>query len=176
MKYTLYLLILTTFQSTMTIFDFNQKSNINNWRIVDDVVMGGRSNGNFKINDLGYGEFSGTVSLENNGGFSMVQHTFDTKKVDALTKVVIKLKGDGKIYQFRVKTNDNDRHSYTTSFETNGEWETIEIPFNQLEPAFRGRKLDMENYPGNQIEMIAFLIGNKKAEAFKLEIERIVLK
>ena len=66
----------------MTIFDFNTKSNITNWRIVDDVVMGGRSNGNFKINDSGYGEFSGTVSLENNGGFSMVQYAFEAKKVD----------------------------------------------------------------------------------------------
>tara|TARA_R110001583_G_scaffold120263_2_gene271539 strand:- start:577 stop:1107 length:531 start_codon:yes stop_codon:yes gene_type:complete len=176
MKPFLLLFTFITLQSTMTIFDFNTKSNITNWRIVDDVVMGGRSNGNFKINDSGYGEFSGTVSLENNGGFSMVQYAFEAKKVDAFTKVVIKLKGDGKKYQFRVKTNDNDRHSYTTSFVTNGEWETIEIPFNQLEPAFRGRKLDMENYPGNQMEMIAFLIGNKKAEAFNLEIESVVLK
>jgi NADH dehydrogenase [ubiquinone] 1 alpha subcomplex assembly factor 1 len=34
----------------------------------------------------------------------------------------------------------------------------------------------MENYPGEQMEMIAFLIGNKKAEPFKLEIDSIVLK
>lgn len=160
----------------MTIFDFNQKNNINNWRIIDDVVMGGHSNGNFKVNDAGHGEFSGHVSLENNGGFSMVQYAFETKKVEAFTKVVITLKGDGKKYQFRVKTNNNDQHSYTTPFETSGVWETIEIRFNQLEPAFRGRNLDMENYPGNQMEMIAFLIGNKKAETFKLEIESIILK
>ena len=176
MKPFLLILTLITIQSTMTLFDFNTKNDITNWRIVDDVVMGGRSNGNFKLNDAGFGEFSGTVSLENNGGFSMVQHTFDTKQVNAFTKVSIKLKGDGKTYQFRVKTNNNDRHSYTTLFNTSGDWQSIEIPFNQLEPAFRGRKLDMESYPGNQMEMIAFLIGNKKAESFKLEIESVVLK
>ncbi len=163
-------------QSTMTIFDINQKNNINNWRIVDDVVMGGRSNGNFKVNDAGFGEFFGHVSLENNGGFSMVQYIFDSNDVKPFTKVLIKLKGDGKNYQFRVKTNDNDRHSYNASFVTNGKWETIEIPFNQLEPAFRGRKLDMKNYPGNKMEMIAILIGNKKEETFTLEIESVVLK
>lgn len=160
----------------MTIFNFNTKSNTENWRIVDDVVMGGRSNGNFKVNDAGYGELFGTVSLENNGGFSMVQYTFETKNVNTFTKVAIKLKGDGKTYQFRVKTDHNDRYSYTTLFDTNGKWQTIEILFNQLKPAFRGRTLDMENYPGNQMEMIAFLIGNKKAETFKLEIDRIELK
>jgi hypothetical protein len=176
MKPFLLVFICITLQNTMTIFDFNATSNTTNWRIVDDVVMGGRSNGDFKVNNSGYGEFSGMVSLENNGGFSMVQHTFETKKVDAFTKVAIRLKGDGKTYQFRVKTNNNDRHSYTKLFDTNGEWETIEIPFNQLEPRFRGRKLPLENYSGNQMQMIAFLIGNKKAESFKLEIERIELK
>ena len=43
-------------------------------------------------------------------------------------------------------------------------------------PAFRGRKLNAENYPGKQMEMMAFLIGNKKAESFQLEIESIELK
>ena len=42
-------------------------------------------------------------------------------------------------------------------------------------PAFRGRKLNKSNYDDEGIEEIAFLIGNKKAEAFKLEIDSIVL-
>ena len=42
-------------QTPMTLFDFDSKSDISNWRTVDDVVMGGRSNGSFKINDAGYG-------------------------------------------------------------------------------------------------------------------------
>lgn len=160
----------------MTLFDFNQQSDITNWKIVDDVVMGGRSNGSFNLNEAGHGTFSGTVSLENNGGFSMVQHAFEAKNVEEYSKVSIKLKGDGKTYQFRVKTNNNDDYSYVASFDTSGDWETIDILFNSLQPKFRGRELNMENYPGNQMEMVAFLIGNKKAEAFKLEIDSIVLK
>jgi len=30
------------------IVNFNLNSELSNWKIVDDVVMGGRSNGNFK--------------------------------------------------------------------------------------------------------------------------------
>ena len=30
------------------IFDFNKSADINKWRITDDVVMGGRSNGKFQ--------------------------------------------------------------------------------------------------------------------------------
>tara|TARA_R110002167_G_scaffold124110_5_gene303381 strand:- start:56 stop:538 length:483 start_codon:yes stop_codon:yes gene_type:complete len=160
----------------MTLFNFNAKSDISNWNIVDDVVMGGRSNGSFSLNDSGNGIFKGTVSLENNGGFSMVQYRFDTKQVEKFTKVCIRLKGDGKAYQFRIKTNNNDDYSYVFPFQTSGDWETITIPFSSLYPAFRGRKLNAENYPGKQMELIAFLIGNKKTEFFQLEIESIVLK
>lgn len=160
----------------MTLFNFNPSSNITNWNIVDDVVMGGRSNSTFSISDNGTGVFRGKVSLENNGGFSMVQYRFDTKEVDEFSKVFMRIKGDGKTYQFRVKTNDSDYYSYVTSFNTSGDWETIEIPFSSMYPAFRGRPLDAENYPGKSMEMIAFLIGNKKAESFKLEIDTIELK
>ncbi|MDA9343903.1 CIA30 family protein [Algibacter sp.] len=175
MKHLILLIFLIT-QTSMTLFNFDSKSDISNWRIVDDVVMGGRSNGDFKINDSGNGIFLGDVSLENNGGFSMVQYGFDTKTVSNYTKVCIKLKGDGKTYQFRIKENESDYYSYVTSFETSKDWETIEIPFNSMYPAFRGRKLDSSNYSGEQMEMIAFLIGNKKAEAFNLEIDSIILK
>ncbi|MGB5419194.1 CIA30 family protein [Algibacter sp.] len=174
MKYLIIFLIIS--QTPMILFDFNTNSNISNWRIVDDVVMGGRSNGDFKINDAGNGFFSGDVSLENNGGFSMVQYDFETKKTSNFSKVCIKLKGDGKKYQFRIKSSVSDKHSFISTFQTTGEWETIEIPFNTMYPAFRGEKLDFQNFNGEQMEMIAFLIGNKKAEAFNLEIDSIVLK
>lgn len=160
----------------MTLFDFNTNSDITNWNITDDVVMGGRSNGTFSIGKDGLGVFEGNVSLENNGGFSMVQYKFDTIKTAQFTKIQIKLKGDGKPYQFRIKTKLGDKHSYIAPFETTGDWQTIEIPFNTMYPAFRGRKLDAENFPGEQMEGIGFLIGNKKEEAFRLEIDFIVLE
>lgn len=176
MKTLILLTVILLIQPSMIIFDFNTTSDIINWNIVDDVVMGGRSNGNFNINSASYGEFSGKVSLENNGGFSMVQYKFNTKQVETFSKICLRIRGDGKHYQFRVKNNISDRHSYIVSFKTTGDWQTINIPFSDLYPAYRGNTLDMENYPGKTLDMIAFLIGNKKAEAFKLEIDSIVLK
>lgn len=160
----------------MTLFNFNEQSDISNWNIVDDVVMGGRSNGTFVLSDSGKGLFKGKVSLENNGGFSMVQYRFNAKQVNNFTKVSIRLKGDGKFYQFRIKTDNSDDYSYVAPFQTSGDWETIEIPFSSMYPAFRGRKLNIGNYPGKKMELIAFLIGNKKAESFQLEIESMELK
>ena len=43
-------------------------------------------------------------------------------------------------------------------------------------PAFRGRKLAMDNFSSEIIEEIAILIGNKKEQQFMLEIDEIYLK
>jgi hypothetical protein len=43
-------------------------------------------------------------------------------------------------------------------------------------PSFRGRILDMPNYDKANLEEIAFLIGNKKAEKFELKIDFIKLE
>ena len=78
MKTLILTLTLFAFMTSITIFQFNNTSNLDDWQVVDDVVMGGKSNGNFQLNKDGYAVFSGDVSLENNGGFSSVQYTFDT--------------------------------------------------------------------------------------------------
>ncbi|WP_234424277.1 CIA30 family protein [Aquimarina sp. Aq107] len=160
----------------LVIFDFNKNSNLSNWTIVNDVVMGGVSNSSLEINPDGNAVFSGTVSLENNGGFSLVRYRFETLKVRGYTKAIIKLKGDPTTYQFRAKTNYNDRYSYIAIFKTTGEWQTIEISLSEMYPAFRGRKLDLPNYQAEQMQEIAFLIGNKKEEKFELIIDTIELK
>ena len=170
------LLHLPTTMNEMMIFDFNKNSDISSWRVVDDVVMGGRSSGTFGLTQEGHGVFSGRVSLENNGGFSSVRHSFERLQVEDRATVVLRIKGDGKKYQLRVKHDETDSHSYVTTFQTSGDWETIEIPFKDLYPSFRGRKLDMPNFNHYAIEQIAFLIANKKAEKFELLIDKIELK
>lgn len=159
----------------MIIFQFNADSDLSRWSIVDDVVMGGRSNGKFKISSDGYGKFYGEVSLENNGGFSSVRCQVNSIKATNYKNFRLRIKGDGKIYQFRVKNGEDNRHSYIYSFTTTNDWQDIIIPFNQMTPSFRGNQLNMSNYNGDLITEIAFLIGNKKAETFKLLIEKIAI-
>lgn len=162
--------------NTSLIFDFDKNADIQNWRIVDDVVMGGRSSGSFTLSPEGHGLFEGRVSLENNGGFSSVRYGFEKMNVNANSKIVITLKGDGKPYQLRVKEDAGTRHSYVTSFATSGEWQEIAIPLADMYPVFRGRKLDLPNFAHRQIEEIVFLIGNKENENFKLLLDKVELK
>ena len=162
--------------NSLVIFDFDKDSSLSQWRTVNDDVMGGVSNSKIYINESGNAIFEGHVSLENNGGFAMVMHNFDQREVSNYSKAVIRLKGDGKKYQFRVKSNSSDYFSYITHFDTNGNWQTIELNLEDMYPSFRGRKLDKPNYPVFNVEQIAFLIGNKKEEDFKLEFDIISFK
>ncbi len=162
-------------KESIQLFNFEKNSDLSNWYVVDDVVMGGRSDGNLKINEEGFGVFYGDVSLENNGGFSSIRYRFEQQDVGDFKHCKIRLKGDGKRYQFRVKTSPYDRHSYIHYFETSGDWETVKIPLAAMYPTFRGRRLDMPNYPVEQLEEISFLIANKQAESFKLLFDWIAL-
>lgn len=156
------------------LYDFSVNSSRLDWQVVDDVVMGGRSNGEFFLNDKGFGVFQGNVSLENNGGFSSIRHSLQVK-VTHQTKVKITLRGDGKTYQFRIRPSNFERHSFISEFQTTGEWEEVEIELSSMYPAFRGRKLNIPNFNSDQISEIVFLIGNKKQEKFRLEISKIEL-
>ncbi|HWS60375.1 MAG TPA: CIA30 family protein [Flavobacterium sp.] len=160
----------------IVLVDFNKNSIIKDWSIVNDVVMGGKSNSNFKIDSEGNGSFTGTVSLDNNGGFCSVQHYLQPKILKNKKFFSIRLKGDGKKYQFRVKSNRNDYYSYIYSFQTGNLWEVIEIPMAEMYASFRGNKLDIPNYDGVKMEQMAFLIANNKEESFELLIDKIEVK
>ncbi|MEM9675767.1 MAG: CIA30 family protein [Bacteroidota bacterium] len=160
----------------LTIFDFTPDTNIRQWKVVDDVVMGGRSSGEITISSEGTGLFRGKVSLENNGGFSSVRHSFPTTDVSKYSKFVLRLKGDGKRYQFRVKENQSDYYSFISYIQTSTDWAEYEIEFQQMYPVFRGRNLDMPNFAGKKMEELGLLIANKKPESFALEIDRIEVR
>jgi len=169
----LLILIHSAVQDKLTIFDFTQENSGKGWYIVNDGVMGGLSKGEFSIeNNLAV--FKGEVSTDNNGGFTMIQNRFKTIVTKNFKGFVIKLKGDGKDYQFRVKSDRYQQYSYVYQFSTSGEWEEISIPFSDLVPRFRGRAVDLPNFDGGQIQEVAFLIGNKRDEPFELLVSAIL--
>ncbi len=176
MKYLVLLGLMLGNTSKHIVFDFDKNTTIDKWIIVDDVVMGGKSSGTFAINKDGHGVFQGDVSLENNGGFSSVRYRFEKIQIGGATKVYIKLKGDGKKYQFRVKSNTGDYYSYITSFSTNGSWQEIELKLKDMYPSFLGRRLNSPNFSNDYIEEVALLIGNKKQESFKILLDKIELR
>ena len=157
------------------IFDFKNSSGTENWYVVNDDVMGGVSASKLNINKDGYAKFSGRVSTANNGGFASVRYRFNPISIDGNTKIVLRVKGDDKSYQLRVKSSASDYYSYVCSFDTSKDWELIEVDLKDMYPSFRGMKLPMGNFDEASIEELSILIGNKKNESFELWIEHIKL-
>lgn len=159
-----------------TVFDFTKEANIAGWRVIDDVVMGGRSSGSFTLSADGHGVFEGHVSLENNGGFSSVRYGIPKMVVGATDVLQIWLKGDGKTYQVRIKDRSDRYYSYIKPFSTSGAWELVEVQLSEMVPSYRGRQLDQPSFDHQQLEEIAFLIGNKKPEDFRLVLDKIAIR
>lgn len=169
-------LMISMIMTAQQVYDFSTESKPGDWFVVDDGVMGGRSQGQVGLSEEGHGIFQGTVSLENNGGFSSIRTRMDELETGDYAAFKIRLKGDGKNYQFRVRSRLNERHSYQYEFPTTGQWQEVTVPFNQMIPTFRGMRLNLPNYPGEVLRECSFLISNKKNESFRLEIDRIWLE
>jgi len=158
------------------IYNFEKAEAIENWRIVNDGVMGGLSQSKIIFSDFGTAIFKGTVSLENYGGFASTRTVPISYNLGDYEGIRIRVKGDGKKYQFRLRTDDRfDGISYRYEFITEADtWIIIDIPFHECKPVFRGRILkDVGPIISEEIKQIGFLISDKQVGKFKIEIDWI---
>ena len=172
----MFLFALLASNTSIPLANFSTSDEINRWEVVNDGVMGGKSSGNIELKDDTYGYFHGHVSLRNNGGFTSIRKPLNKTNIKGLKVAKLRIKGDGKSYQFRVKSERKDRHVYKYEFETTGEWETISISLKEMTPTYRGYTPDLPNYQAETLAQIGLLIANKKAENFSLLIENIALE
>lgn len=175
MKNLLFIYVFMMMNNEIIIADFNKNTDTNSWYTTNDSVMGGISTSKLKLDEDGNGVFTGSVSTENNGGFAMVRLPIDIKITENIKHIVLKVKGDGKKYQLRLKSNRSQQHWFIHTFQTSTKMETFKIPLKDFFPSFRGYKLNMDNFSADEIKEIAILIGNKKDENFELTIDKISL-
>ncbi|MBT8495909.1 MAG: CIA30 family protein [Deltaproteobacteria bacterium] len=145
------------------------------WRIVNDDVMGGRSDSNFAVAD-GRAVFEGNLSPDNGGGFASVRADLSAAPSPDTVAVVIRVRGDGKRYQFRVRTSEQrDGPAYKYEFSTTkGEWTTVRLPLAEFELSFRGRLIpDAPVIDAGRIRQVGFLIADRQWGRFRLEVESI---
>ena len=156
-----------------TLFDFQAASNSAAWQVVNDDVMGGVSNSQFEMLTNGGAVFSGTVRLENNGGFASVRSAPLRENLTGFTAFVLRVRGDRQTYKFCVRTGEGfDTPLYQCSFKTKrGEWQEHRLGFSDFVPTFRGRVLpDVPSLNLAKVSSVGFLISDKQAGPFRLKI------
>jgi monofunctional biosynthetic peptidoglycan transglycosylase len=150
--------------------------NPSEWILVNDDVMGGRSTSQLTVTDDGTGIFSGFISLENNGGFASTRVSLDSLDLSEHEGVVIRVRGDGRRYQLRFRTEAGSRGlAYKAEFETAaGEWQETVLPFREFQATFRGHNPpDTPPLRPGQIRQVGFLIADKIEGPFRLEVDWI---
>jgi len=157
------------------LFNFRESGGREAWEAVNDGVMGGRSRGGAELGE-GTMQFSGTLSLENNGGFSSIRNP-GAWDLSEYAGVRLRVRGDGRTYQLRLQTDARYRRwlvSFSGEFETRkGEWIEVEVPFSSLRASFRGRDLSGYAFDPETIQLFGLLLADKQGGPFALEVQWI---
>jgi monofunctional biosynthetic peptidoglycan transglycosylase len=158
------------------LFDFSGADSAKEWQTINDGVMGGVSDGKFKITNEKTLEFYGTLSLENNGGFASVRTRAKQLGLEKGDFIVAKVQGDGREYTLNLYVNKPlIAFSYKATVQTKKD-ERIEIrvPLDKFEATSFGRVVkDAGPVDPKEVNSLGFMLSDKKAGSFKMEIESI---
>lgn len=168
--------LLGTFPSeARDLFTFDAEPRSPKWQIVNDGVMGGRSQSQYRVTDEGWLEFKGTLSLENNGGFASVRLMGQAMKLASGDTLVARVRGDGRTYTLNVYDRGDFRgYSFRQTFKTKkDEWIEVEFPIDEFVATWRGRTFKNEKLQAAKANGLGFLLGDKKAGPFQLEVDWI---
>jgi len=158
--------------SGTVIIDFSEDDQ-GSWRIVSDVVMGGRSRSSFTISSDSAAVFSGFLSLEDSGGFASVRRESPRRDLSPFDGLELRVSGDGRRYQVRLWIDDDfDGISYRYEFDTSRDSVmTVRAPFDDFAPTFRGRIVrSARPFDPSRISRLGFLIADGREGPFRLEI------
>ncbi len=147
------------------------------WRSIDDVVMGGVSSSAARTAADGVLRFSGTVSLENNGGFASIRSEPVKLDLGAAQGLRLRVKGGDKRFKLNLKTDaEFDTVQYQAPFTAPQEWATVTLPFSAFKAVFRGRPVPgAPTLDPARIETLGFLISDRQEGPFLLEISSITV-
>ena len=157
---------------TMTLFDFDTPDEAA-WQVVNDGVMGGRSQGYVEIED-GTLRCTGTL-VTRGGGFTSVraERAVDLSGYDGLE---LRVRGGGRT--FEVEVDDDTRRrgrslSRRAPFETTAEWALVRVPFSALRASVFGQPVSAPPLDPANVQRIGLYILDGQDGPFRLEVDTI---
>jgi hypothetical protein len=153
--------------------DFTPNTPDLGWYTQNDNVMGGRSEGDFTI-DQGKLTFAGSTNTDG-GGFSSIRTPPFRLDLSAYAGIELHIKGDGRRYIWQLQSRGRYRGlqiSYWAEFDTvKDEWTTVHIPFTAFTPNIRGFPFWGPPLPVNDIAEFGLYIYDKKDGPFRLQLD-----
>ena len=162
-------------REALLLTDFTSSGPDLSWYVVNDNVMGGRSEGGFDIQD-GELRFTGDTNTRG-GGFSSIRTAPMRLDLSNHQGILLNVKGDGRRYTWRLTTDARWRGrqvSYWAEFAADeGTQSTVRIPFTSFVPKFRGSRLDGPALDPAKISGMGLMIYDGRDGPFNLELTSV---
>ncbi len=145
------------------------------WYVVNDNVMGGRSEGDFRI-EQGELYFAGRTNTDG-GGFSSIRTRPVEFALSDYDGIRVRVRGDGRRYTWRLTTDARWRGQeigYWADFDPGeGAWSTVDIPFSRFVPRYRGTRLDGPELDPARITGMGLMIYDNLDGPFELRLKSV---
>jgi len=157
---------------SITLFDFDSDDRPE-WYVINDGVMGGRSQGYVEVED-GTLRFTGTLVTQG-GGFTSIraERAADLEGYDGLE---LRVRGGGRT--FEVEVDDGTRYrgrrvSRRAPFETSDEWAWVRVPFSALRTTVFGEPVSVPPVDLTEVRGFGLYILDGIDGPFRLEVDAI---
>ncbi len=164
--------------SGVVLVDLGNPGEVATWTTVNDPVMGGRSTSAVTFGNGGL-LFSGTLSLENNGGFASARSPQDPdigRRATGATSLRVRAVGDGKTYVLKVGDTEQP-WAYIQRFTTEaGVARSYDLPVAGFQPV--GMRFDPApeappTLDPSRINQVSLFILDKQQGTFALTVDGI---
>jgi hypothetical protein len=143
------------------------------WVVVNDGVMGGRSQGAV-TSETNQMQFTGNI-VTDGGGFSSVRRLLDGG-LDESDRLQLRLRTDERRYEVLLTDIDSQayRVTYYAPLETEGDgWQVIDVSFDDLEARIFGRRVDAPPFQPQNVTTIGVILADGADGEFSLELDWI---
>ncbi len=149
------------------------------WLIVNDGVMGGRSDGRGAIDDSTL-SFFGTV-VTAGGGFTSVRLRLDGSELDGTERIRVRLRPDDRTYGFTFEDDQTVQgrpisHGSDlpgpTEVDADG-FAEIELPYSELRPSIFGQAVDADPFDPDEASEIGIIIADGIDGDFEIDVDWI---
>ena len=155
------------------VLDFTADFQAVKWEAIDDRIMGGCSQSRPEYLQGTGLRFSGTISLDNNGGFASIRSDDGCFDLSGHSGLKVRARGDGRTYKLSLRTDlFYDGVSYQISFATDADtWQEITLPFEMFAPTHHGVKLTtVPTMDTAEVKSFGLFIADHQSGPFKLDI------
>lgn len=143
------------------------------WRVENDGVMGGRSQGFVEVTD-GTLVFTGEVVTEG-GGFTSVRAD-QQADLSGYDGIALRVRGGGRTFEIDIDDGTRSQGREVNRrgpVPTSESWQTVRVSFASLEASAHGEPVRVDSLDRSAVESIGIYIIDGKDGPFRLEVDWI---